>query len=307
MGNPIKNWGLLFVLALIWGSSFILMKRGLYTPEGETLFTGLQVGALRIVFAALFTLPLWLRHLRLLRSKKVRYLLVVGICGNALPAFLFATAETEIPSALAGMLNATTPLFTMIIAYFIFRVDVNRYQVSGLFIGLLASIGLLYSSQGLPEKPVNIWYGGLVLIACICYAISLNTIKQFLQTEKAVAITSLALLLVSPAGIFILAGSDFYSRLSATPGAWQGLGAVAVLGIVGTALALILFNKLVQDTNTLFTSSVTYLIPLVAIGWGLFDGELINGAQIFFGLIMLGGVILLNLNSRRRIRRRAET
>lgn len=272
------------------------MKRGLFTTNGEELFTGTQVGALRIIFAAVFIAPLALKNFRLLKTKKIWFLFIVGICGNALPAFLFATAETEIPSGLAGMLNSTTPLFTLIIAFFIFHVKVNRYQVIGLFLGLLASFGLLYFSKGLPEKPINLWYGGLVIIACICYGISLNTIKQFLQTEKAVAITALALLLVSPAGFAILFSTDFIPRLSANEAAWQGLAAIAVLGIVGTALSLIIFNKLVQDTNTLFASSVTYLIPLVAIGWGMFDGEHLNLLQIGCAGLMLGGVLLINRN-----------
>ena len=272
------------------------MKRGLYATDGSELFTGIQVGALRIIFAAVFIAPLALKNIRLLKTRKIWFLLVVGVCGNALPAFLFATAETEIPSALAGMLNSTVPLFTLIIAFFIFHVKVNRSQVVGLFIGLIASIGLLYFSQGLPEKPVNLWYGGLVIIACICYAISLNTIKQFLQNEKAVAITALALLLVSPVGFSVLFSTDFVPRLAANEAAWQGLVAVAILGIVGTALSLIIFNQLVQDTNTLFASSVTYLIPLVAIGWGIFDGEYLNLPQIACAGLMLGGVLLINRN-----------
>lgn len=280
------------------------MKRGLFTADGEELFTGTQVGALRIIFAAVFIAPLALKNIRLLKTKKIWFLLIVGVCGNAIPAFLFATAETEIPSGLAGMLNSTTPLFTLIIAFFIFHVKVNRAQVIGLFIGLIASIGLLYSSQGLPtvgspygaEKFVNLWYGGLVIIACICYGISLNTIKQYLQNEKAVAITALALLLVSPAGFAILFSTDFVPRLTANEAAWQGLAAVAVLGVVGTAISLIIFNKLVQDTNTLFASSVTYLIPLIAIGWGMLDGERLNALQIGCAGVMLAGVLLINRN-----------
>lgn len=294
MNATVKNWFLLLLLALIWGSSFILIKRGLFTPDGEALFTGMQVGALRIIFAAVFILPPALKSIRLLKTKKIWFLLIVGVCGNALPAFLFATAETEIPSALAGMINSMVPLFSLILAFFVFGVAVTRPQVIGLFIGLAASVGLFFSSQGLPDDPVNLWYGALVVVATICYAISLNTIKQYLQAEKAVAITALALLLVCPAGFIILFSGDFIPRLTANAGTWQGLGAVAILGVVGTALALVIFNQLVKDTNTLFASSVTYLIPLVAIGWGIFDGEHINGWQLLCGAAMLGGVILIN-------------
>jgi len=249
---------------------------------------------MRIVFAGLFLAPIALRNLKLLRNGKFWFFLIVGTCGNALPAFLFATAQTHIPSALAGMLNATVPLFSLLIAYFIFKVNVNKWQIIGLFIGLFAAIGLLISSGGTSGTPVKIGYAALVLVATLCYAISLNTIKQFLKVESAIAITSLALLMVIPAGIIILLSTDFIPRLSANEFALQGVGAVAILGIIGTALALILFNQLVKDTNTIFASSVTYLIPLVAIGWGLLDNEVISFSQVGFALIMLGGVILIN-------------
>ncbi len=290
----LKQWVYLILLALTWGSSFILIKRGLFSPDGSELFTGIQVGALRIVFAGLFLAPLALKNIKLLRHGQAKFLLIVGVCGNALPALLFATAQTHIPSALAGMLNATVPLFSLIIAYFIFKVKVNKWQIIGLFIGLFAAIGLMMSSGGTAAQPVNLWYAILVLIATICYAISLNTIKQFLKAESAVAITALALLLVMPIGAIILFNTDFVLRISANEYALQGIGAVAILGIVGTALALILFNQLVKDTNTIFASSVTYLIPLVAIAWGLLDNETIGTDQILFALIMLGGVILIN-------------
>lgn len=270
------------------------MKRGLFAPDGSELFSGIQVGAMRIVFAGLFLSPLALKNIKLLRNGKVWLFLIVGICGNALPAFLFATAQTHIPSALAGMLNATVPLFSLILAYFIFKVKINKWQVTGLFVGLIAAVGLLMSSGGTANQPVSLGFAALILVATLCYAISLNTIKQFLQAESAVAITSLALLLVSPAGLIILLNTDFIPRVSTHEFAMQGIAAVATLGIIGTALALLLFNQLVKDTNTIFASSVTYLIPLVAISWGILDGEHINALQILCALTMLGGVILIN-------------
>jgi len=155
-------------------------------------------------------------------------------------------------------------------------------------------VGLLISSGGTASQPVSLGFALLILVATLCYAISLNTIKQFLKAESAIAITSLALLMVSPAGLIILLSTDFIPRLSGNEFALQGIGAVALLGIVGTALALILFNQLVKDTNTIFASSVTYLIPLVAIAWGLLDGEHVTVSQISCALIMLGGVLLIN-------------
>lgn len=289
-----KNWFFLILLACIWGSSFILIKRGLYTPEEKVLFSSIQVGAMRIVIAALFMLPFSLKSIRKLASKKGGVFLVVGLFGNALPAFLFAIAQTEISSALAGMLNALVPLFSLLIAFFIFKVEVRYWQVVGLIIGLAAAIGLIYFGGNEIGNSTNNWYALLVVAATLCYAISLNIIKQYLQEESAVNITGLALLLVSPIGIYLLATKDFYHTLTQTPGSLYGFGALAILAIVGTALALIIFNRLVQETNAIFASSVTYLIPLVAILWGLADGEQLQMLQVVCALFLLGGIFLIN-------------
>jgi drug/metabolite transporter (DMT)-like permease len=271
-----------------------LIKRGLFTPDHTALFTGTQVGALRIVVAALFLSPIAVRRLGLLKNGKLKYFLTIGLFGNAIPAFLFATAQTKIPSALAGMLNAMVPIFSLLIAVFVFHVKVRRWQVVGIVAGLFASFGLVAGSGQLAGADIQYGYALLVVLATFCYAVSLNTMKQFLQNEPAVAITSLALLLVSPIGFGILFSTDFVFKMNHMPGAWYGFGAIAVLAILGTAIALVLFNKLVQDTNTLFASSVTYLIPIVAIGWGLSDGETVSLIQIICALVMLAGILLIN-------------
>jgi len=289
-----KNWFFLIILAFIWGSSFILIKRGLYTPAGSELFTSTQVGAMRIVIAAIFMLPFSIKSIKILATKKIGFFLVVGLFGNALPAFLFAIAQTKISSALAGMLNALVPLFSLLIAFFIFKVRVRYWQVVGLIIGLAAAIGLVYFSEGDIEGSANNWYALLAVAATLCYAISLNTIKQYLQEESAVNITGLALLLVSPIGIFLLISTGFYTTLTETQGSLSGFGAIAILAIVGTALALIIFNSLVKETSAIFASSVTYLIPLVAILWGVADGESLEFLQIACAFVMLGGIFLIN-------------
>ncbi len=243
------------------------MKRGLFAEDHTALFSGTQVGAMRIVIAALFMAPIALRRTKLLKNGKMKYFLAIGLFGNAIPAFLFATAQTKIPSALAGMLNALVPIFSLLIAVFVFKVKVRNWQIGGIAIGILATIGLVWGSGQLAGADINLGYAMLVVLATLCYAISLNVMKQFLQNDPAVAITSLALLLVSPIGFAVLFSTDFVDKMTYLPGAWYGFAAIAVLAILGTALALVLFNKLVQDTNTLFASSVTYLIPIVAIFW----------------------------------------
>jgi drug/metabolite transporter (DMT)-like permease len=289
-----RHWFILVLLALIWGSSFILIKRGLFDSGGQELFTGSQVGALRVVIAALFMLPLAIPKMKLLRNGRWKFFLAVGLFGNAIPAFLFANAQTHIPSALAGMLNAMVPIFSMLIAVFIFHVKVKWTQVLGIFLGLFSAAGILLAAGGFQGVDIHPGYSLLVVLATLCYAISLNVIKQFLQDEPAVAITGLALVLVSPLGILVLLSTDFAERLSHLDGALKGLGAVTLLAVFGTALALILFNRLVQQTNTLFASSVTYLIPLVAVLWGVFDGEFINETQVLCGVAMLFGIVLIN-------------
>lgn len=289
-----RHWLYLLLLAFVWGSSFILIKKALFTADGLPIFTGPQVGGLRIVLAGLFMVPFIWNKMKAFNKKTILPLLVVGLCGNAIPAVLFAVAQTKIPSSLAGMLNAMVPLFSLIIAFFIFKVKVKSWQVAGLILGLFSSIGLLYFSGNGLQGEIHMGFALLVVLATLCYAISLNTIKQFLQNESAIAITGLALLLVSPIGIGILLATDVTSTLQQNDSAVLALGAVSLLAVFGTALSLMLFNRLVQETNTIFASSVTYLIPVVAIGWGVVDGELINTFQILCVFAMIGGIILIN-------------
>lgn len=289
-----RQWLTLILIAGIWGSSFILIKRTLYGPEGGELFTNLQVGSLRIIIAAMVMLPFVFRNTKLLRAGRLKFYLIVGLCGNALPAFLFATAQTHIPSALAGMLNTLVPLFSLVIAYFVFNVKVRTGQIVGIGLGLVSAAGLLMNSSSVLENIDNLWFALLVVAATLCYAISLNIIKQFLQEERPVAITGLSLVLVSPIGFAILFSTDFIHRLTTYDGAYYGLGAVTILAVLGTAFALILFNKLVQETNTVFASSVTYLVPVFAILWGIFDGETLEVLQIIFAGTMVAGIYLIN-------------
>lgn len=258
------------------------------------MFSDFQVGALRIFIAAIFMIPLIIKKTHLLRGGRWKYFLAVGLFGNTLPAFFFATAQTQIPSAVAGMLNALVPVFSVLIAVFIFHVRVSGMQWTGIFLGLISAAGILWAAGDFDKGAVHMGYAGLVVLATLCYAISLNIIKQFLQNEPAAAITGLALVMVSPIGAGVLLYTDFPHTLATAEGGWTGLGAVAMLAILGTALALILFNKLVQETSAVFASSVTYLIPLVAVLWGVFDGERFTLTQTLFGAAMLFGIVLIN-------------
>jgi drug/metabolite transporter (DMT)-like permease len=284
----------LLALAVTWGSSFILIKRALFAWDGSPIFTAFETGALRITIAGIFLAPAAFRQMKLLRTPRVKYFLLVGLCGNAIPAFLFATAQTGIPSALAGMINSLTPLFALLLGILVFRNSVKPLQVVGIVVGLIAAILLLFSSGSMQGQAIDWRYMVPAIAAAFLYGVSLNVIKEYLQEQPALAITSLALLLVLPIGLAVLAFTDVPHKLMHLSGAWHSLGAVSLLAILGTAVALVLFNRLVQETGALFAASVTYLIPVVAIGWGLADGEGLNVWQGVAAGAMVVAIALIN-------------
>jgi len=293
----IKNWTVLILLALTWGSSFILMKRALFSPTGEVIFTAPQLAALRVLIAAVVLMPISLPRFKSLLSKYFKPLLVVGLCGNFLPAFLFAFAQTKITSSLAGILNSLVPLFTLLLGVAFYNVKLRWYNATGIFLGLLGAISLILSgsSVGVFGVEVNPLYMGLVIIATLLYAISANTIKVYLSGLKSHEIASGALLMVSLPAFIILASTGFINSMQTVPYAINALGYTSILSVFGTAIAVIFYAKLIGDTNALFASTVTYLMPIIAVFWGFLDGEQLSAMQIISMLIILSGIRLVNL------------
>lgn len=282
-----KAWIMLGALALVWGSSFILMKKGLvvFSPE--------EVAALRIASAGIFMAPMAFKRLKGLQKKDWIWLVVSGLTGSLVPAFLFTTAQTELSSAITGVLNATTPLFVLIVGVIVFKQSVIWRQSFGLILGFLGSFLLTLSGNG-GLGDVNL-YALLVILATLCYGSNLNLIKFRLAGLKPVTITSLSLgVFTLPLLIYLLGFSDLLFHLQNTAGAYTALSYILLLGVVGTALALILFNKLVQLSSPIFTSSVTYLIPIVAMGWGFLDGEDLRLIHLFGMATILSGVYVTN-------------
>lgn len=278
--SALKAWGFLIILALVWGSSFILIKRGLevYSPG--------EVGALRIVFAGMVLLPLSLPRLKGLNKRQVKNLIIVGLVGSFIPAFLFAKAQTQLSSSLTGVFNAMTPLFVVIIGALFFKSRITRRNAIGLVIAFIGVVILLMVKEGgLGNFNEINAYALLVLLACACYGLNLNIIKYRFVELKPVAITAISLSIVLPlALIYLFTSTQFSFKLLHVEGAVQAAGYIAILGIVGTALALILFNVMVKVATPVFASSVTYLIPVVAIMWGLLDGEVLLAGH-YFGII----------------------
>lgn len=282
------SWSILLFLMLVWGSSFILMKRGL------EVFSSEEVGALRIVITFIALLPITLKRFSQVKGRTWLILAAASLMGSGLPPFLFAKAQTGIDSQLAGILNSLTPLFTMLFGLVFFRIRVRWYNILGVFIGLGGAVGLLHIS-GDREFSFNFRYAVYIILATICYAVNVNIIKAYLKELEALTITAFSFFILGlPVTVFLFFFTDFPNQLSHDPRVWEGLGYMAILALAGTALALILFNKLIKISTPLAASSVTYLIPIVAILWGVIDGEIFRASFIFWIGLILGGVVLVN-------------
>jgi len=284
-------WFLLLVLALIWGSSFILMKKGLFNDANEELFSPFQLGSLRLVIAGVVLLPISLKYVFKLHRRIIFYLILVAIFGNVIPVFMFSIAQTKLDSGYVGMLNSLTPIFTFFIAIVAFKQKSRLIQFIGLAIGLIGTIGLI--SLSVSDGEFDWKYSFLVMIASGCYGISVNVIHIKLKEMSSVSIAAIALLLSAiPGGLFLVI-TDLAPVMQIDQ-ANRGLLFIGILSVLGTAFALVLFNKLVQITSAVTATSVTYIIPIVAVFWGIKDGEQLSLMYLFYGGIILLGVYLVN-------------
>lgn len=287
LNKKIWQWIVLFFLAFIWGSSFILMKRGL------EVYSHTNVAALRISISFLCLLPFAVIGFKKVKRKDWKYLIASGFFGNGIPAFLFTKAQTQIPSALSGILNSLTPIFALILGVLFFKTKSSILQIIGVIIGLLGAVGLI-SANGIDFSNTQFSYTFYIVAATICYAISVNILKNYLSEINAVTITSLAFFSIGPFCITYLFTTDFYSTTVNNPNSEIAISYISILAIFGTALSVILFNMLIKKTTALFASSVTYLIPIVAIGWGVLDGEIFNIFQGICIIITLLGIYFIN-------------
>ncbi len=287
-------WGLLLILSLIWGTSFILMKKGL------VVFSALELGAARVSVAALLLLPFALREVGRVERSRLKWLALSGTVGTLIPAFLFAYAETRLASGLAGVLNALTAVFALLMGALFFGQRLTGARVLGIGLGLLGTLVLMLlggsASTNAPAGGAgNAWYGLYIVAATVGYGLSVNVIKHRLHSLTPVAVTSLLLLIIGgPALAYLLLGTGFAHKLATVPGAWAAFGYIALLATLSTAVATLLFNMLLQRSTTLFASSSTYLIPIVALAWGALDGEAFNLWHAAGMVVILAGVFIIH-------------
>lgn len=279
----------------------------MFTSEGKAIFSDTQVAALRMLIAALALLPFAIKALNKLKSwRNLLLLTLVGFAGNFFPAFLFTYAETGLSSGYAGMLNSFVPIFALIIGFVVFKNKLTALQVSGIAIGTVGIILLTLSGADLSLS--GSWtHVGAILIATLCYAISVNTIKYTLQHLSGLEITALSFMLTIVPSIIINLYSGTVETIQTNEYAYQGLGFIIILSVVGTAFAVVLFNVLISNSSVLFASSVTYLIPVVAVIIGLSFNEHINIYQIGSMAIVLTGVFVANVLGKKKLRQQSRT
>ncbi|MFM7838213.1 MAG: DMT family transporter, partial [Chitinophagaceae bacterium] len=281
------HWLLFLALSVTWGSSFILMKRGLYSSEGQPTLNAFEVAALRLLSAGVFMLPFALRNFRMVSRKALGYITICGVIGTFIPAFLFCVAETRIDSNLAGFLNSFTPISTLLIGGLFFRLRFAPQKYIGVLVAFLGMALLFWAHPHSSSK--DLYYSLLVLAATLCYGLNVNIGSHHLREVPALQIAALAFSLLILPSLLVLQFSGFFSH---TPDReyWISISASMLLGVLGTAIASIWFYRLMKVAGPLFSSMVTYGIPFVALAWGVYYQETIYGLQVAGLAIILAGV-----------------
>ena len=287
MSVVVKKWVYLIVLSIIWGSSYILIKKGLVG------LTPIQLGAFRILMTTIILLLVGYKSLRGWSFEQWKWLAFTGFFGTFFPSFLFAFSETEINSSVVAVLNGLTPLFTIIIAYFFFQQSVKIKQLGGVLVGFTGTIILVAQEFTLASSGDG-RYAFLVVMASLCYAINVNTIKHKLVGVAPMAIALANFIAICIPALILLMSSSFpWSSFYTDTTILTSMGYIFILSLFGTAFAKVLFNELLTFSSAVFSISITYLLPIVAIGWGLLDGESFGGLQWLASGLILGGIYLV--------------
>ena len=287
-----QRWVLLGILTLTWGSSFILIKQSLVA------FTPVEVGALRLCVAGLALVFFGVRSFKYIPKKLLPWVVAAGGMGNFIPMFLFPLAQQRVNSSMAAILDSLVPMFILIFGYLFFGVKSRPWQIVGALIGFVGAAMLMGLSDGGGES--SLFYSLLIVLATAFYGMNGLIINRYLSGIPSFKLSAAVFTIWFGPALIILGFSGFFSTFTGTQAQWQGLGYVTILGLVGTALAMILYYKLLQITSALFASMVTYLIPLVAVMWGVLDGEQLGWVHAGGSVLILLGVYLAQRTPRER-------
>lgn len=282
----LRSWIYLFLLALIWGGSYILMKQGLRS------FSFWQVSSIRMLTAFIFLLPFAVKNLKKLNKKTIIPILIVAFIGNLIPSWLYPLGQTKVDSNIAGILNSLVPVFVLIFGVIFFKKKTGFLQILGVITGLVGAAMLITKDNLFGFGQMNL-YALYIVLATILYSININQVNVFLKGLTGLEIASLAFLFIGPVSGSILLFSDF-AKAAASPTIVMDLLCVTALGLFGSAVAVSLVNQIITRAGSMFASSVTYIIPVFAILWGIIDGESLNFVQIVATIIVMAGVYLVN-------------
>jgi drug/metabolite transporter (DMT)-like permease len=292
MKSPNIKWIYLITLSIIWGSSFILIKKSLLG------LTAYQLGALRTILTGTILLTVGFKMLKTITKDKWKWLLLSGLLGSFIPSFFFAIAETEIDSAVASILNSLVPLNTILLGFAVFKIASTKRQVLGVIIGFIGTAILILKGSELNPNQ-NYLYAGFVIASTVMYATNVNIIKRYLQDVKPLGIAAGNYVFIVIPALIVLFFSDFFtSETFSKPELPKALLYVTILSVFGTAIAKVVFNKLVQISTPVFASSVTYVMPIIALVWGVIDGESFSFIQGLAALLVLVGVYLSHRRKR---------
>lgn len=287
MGKFFENrWFLLIVIALTWGSSFILIKKSLL------VFTPYQIGAFRVAISGIILAYIGIPAIRKMDKKTLFWVTLTGFFGNFLPMFLFPIAQTRVSSSLAGILDSLVPVFVLVLGFILFGKKSKGLQFLGAFIGFIGAAMLMYFSE-IKSEESNLLYASLVVLATACYAVAALIIKEKLNHVRSIALSGAVFSIWMIPSISILIFTGFFTEFQSSAQALESLGYLIILTVMGTAIAIILYYKLIQNTTPVFASTVTYLLPLVAVIWGLLDGEKFSLWYVIGGLLILWGIYLI--------------
>jgi len=282
----LRKWGTLVILSLIWGSSYILIKKGL------TGLTPIQLGSLRVIVTTIIIAPIGYQKIKHIPRQKMKWVALSAFVGSFFPAYLFAFAETEISSSITAVMVSLTPLFTLLISVFVFGEELLKKQVFGVLIGFTGIIVLI--NNELFASSFNILYIMFIVLAAFCYAINANVLKYKLSNIPALGIVFMSFLFMFIPAFIILCFSDFpFSDFTSDPLIIESIIYIVILALFGTAIAKVLYIKLLAISTPVFSVSTTYLMPVVAIFWGLLDGEEFKLTQFTGTTIILLGVYLV--------------
>ncbi len=282
-----EKWILLVVLSLIWGSSFILIKKSL------DHFSPYQVGALRVLIAGIILMPVAISKYKLFPKKHVKWLILAAFTGNFIPMFLFPIAETKVSSSIAGIINSMMPIFVIIVGALVWKFETTKRQITGTFISFSGVCVLAFGGSG-DEGEFKLIPILLLLTATLCYAISTTTVKSKLMEVSSTVLSAFvfSFVLFLPS-LIALMGTGFFSTFSLDRNHLTGLMFVSLLSVFGTGLAMMMNYRLLKVSSPLFASTVTLLMPIVAIIWGVLDGEKLSVIQFFGAGIIIAGLIFL--------------